>query len=181
MMTYTERMSAKVGADIDGTLLDYGHPWDTPTPHRLNTALCESLAKQGVTALHLISNQGGVPLAARGAPGLPTPAQAAERITFLIDSLAAYRIQIASLRICVWHEKADERDIRVARCALEEYFRWPIRFLYLVYDHSYWRKPNPAMLQVAGISTYYGDSDDDRAAAIAAGCQYIPIPRFTGQ
>lgn len=173
MLTYEQRMAVNIGCDIDGTLLDYGHRQGEP--HLLNTALCEQLRGNNI---HLITNQGGLPFGIAGAVGFPTPADFLARLEFLVASLVQYQIQVASLRVCVFHPKAGEGDIYQAKRQLEEALRWPQRFLSVVYDADYWRKPNPAMLWMAGVETYYGDSDEDMQAAENAGAVGVRVERF---
>lgn len=176
MLTYEQRAAAKIGCDIDGTLLDYGHRQGEP--HLLNTALCEQLRGNNI---HLITNQGGLPFGAVGIDGYPTPMQFLERLAFLVTGLAQYQIQIASLRVCVSHLKATEEGIDHAKRVLEQALRWqrdPYPFLSVVYDAEYWHKPNPTMLRLAGVETYYGDSDEDMQAAENAGAVGVRVERF---
>lgn len=45
-LPYAMRMAATVGADVDGTFLDYGHKWQEDRPHLLNHTLCAAQAAE---------------------------------------------------------------------------------------------------------------------------------------
>jgi len=174
-LPYAQRMAATTGADIDGTLLDYGHKWQKDNPHLLNHDLCKALAGQ---VIHLITNQGGLALRTEESTFFPSVPQFLHRLQFLFDGLDAYRITVASLRIATDHPKAQAWAIAVVTQTLTDAFRYQDRTLAVAYDAPFYRKPHPTMLQIAGIKTYYGDSAEDVAAACAAGAIFVRVTRF---
>ena len=175
-LPYAQRMAATVGADVDGTFLDYGHKWQEDRPHLLNHTLCAALTGQ---VIHLITNQGSLALRTPEATFFPSVPQFLHRLEFLFAGLADYGIQVASLRIATYHPTAKPEAIVAVTQTLTAAFRYQEQTMAVVYDAPLYRKPNPAMLQRAGVTTYYGDSDEDVGAAQAAGAVPVRVTRFS--
>lgn len=164
------RLACITGSDIDGTLLDYGHV--RSTPHFLNLALCEKLAGQ---PLHLITNQEDMATADG-----PTIAEFMERLTFLEQGLAQANIEIASLRVCVYHSNVSLEHCRKVARELHAALRWPQRYLAVVYDHASYRRIQSCMLSVAGVKVFYGAEEYDLKAVKVIGAMFVQVERFTG-
>ena len=160
--------------DIDGTFLDFdSKPGDEPL---INQALLATL--QPGERVALVTNQGGLPFGLMGAKGYPTPVTFVWRLTALANALTERGSVIASVHISTYHPKAPPE-----RC--EEAAAFILRLLdggavpLFVHHNEGSRKPNPAMLVEAHASVYYGDSDEDAAAAENAVVPFVRVERFT--
>lgn len=168
-------MTLLAAYDIDGTLLDYGHA----TPPRVNWTLLQQINARRII---LVSNQGGLPLGMQGAVmknGQPyaTPDVFAERLAALTQALQASAIEVYKVRISVYHQRADRTMIEKAGRAViaATGLRAP---RLIIYNTPQSRKPSPWMLLDSGAVSYTGDSDEDEAAAAAAGIRFTRVERF---
>jgi histidinol phosphatase-like enzyme len=169
-------------SDIDGTLLPYGKP-----KLILNYALTRSWQRQGIHTIALVTNQGGLPFAiAQKREGsnvtFPTPAQFLERLTYLIIALDRERINVSAIRVCTYHPKAQDCDIQTAARELREWMSAKLPNIWHVYTTEAMRKPNGGMLRTFDLKTgtYYGDSDEDAAAAHQACWSFVKVERLLG-
>jgi len=166
-----------IALDIDGTLLDYDLlPGQPPA---INTALLAQLTGKSIA---LVTNQGGLAFGWAGRDRtegrkFPSPADFMQRLSALMQACAAANITIKHLHVCIFHPKANMEIIGEVQYAL---FRLLCNMPFQSYIHtdSEHRKPSPAMLQEAGATIYYGDSDDDEQAAQAAGIEFVRVERF---
>lgn len=157
--------------DIDGTLLGYS---GSPT---VNRPLILSLSTQ-TRQVSLVTIQGGLPFGILNSAGkYPRPEDFYHRLCNLQQALFEYNIHLAMLRVCIYHPKAPSNAIHNAASQLRNLLSvfcvdWK------VYTTERARKPNPFMLRSVGASVYYGDSDEDEQAALAAGIEFVKVERF---
>lgn len=172
-----------IALDIDGTLLDYDAiPGQPPV---VNTALIQELATNGVKQVALVTNQGGL---AFGWPGrdkiegrkYPSPADFITRLSTLAQALNEHSINVRAVYVSLYHPKANPKVLEQIRATLYELVPLGLASLFLVYINSAYRKPSPLMLQRAGATVYYGDSQEDEQTAQAAGVEFVPVERFMG-
>lgn len=149
-------------ADLDGTIVSYGDG-----AVRFNPSFTLSLARAGDKVINIITNQGGLVF------GLRTAAQVAERLRVATEGLAAAGVKVNAVYICTAHPKASAEKCEAAAAQLRELLPNAHVFSGIEY-----RKPNAAMLVAAKATKYYGDSDEDAAAARNAGIPYVKIERF---
>ena len=169
-----------IACDIDGTLLNYNQqPGQTPA---INHALIAQLAPQ-TDRIALITNQGGLVFGwqQRNRPDrkYPVPGDFALRLRHLHQALLEAGIMVNSVQVSLYHPKADADQLDAVRDVL-----WAeaddIDVPVAVYINETYRKPAPDMLAAVGVTAYYGDSDEDEAAARAAGCAFVRVARFEG-
>lgn len=172
-----------IAADIDGTLLDYDYtPGAEPA---VNWPLIRQLA-QRTDVISLVTNQGGLPfgfdgnLRKDGRP-YPVPSDFVHRLLTLHVALAEAGIGVAQVHVCVYHQRASDEQIAAAAGVLRSLLKIKCarRFAWSIYTGIDWRKPSPLMLEAVGATTYYGDSDEDEAAATSAGIEFVKVERFT--
>ena len=161
-------------------MLDYDYiPGQPP---KINHALIEQLKGQEIA---LVTNQDWLPFGIKGAirkdgRPYPKPADFVDRLKYLLEALDQVGVKVASIRICIYHPKADPKDNRSA-------FYEVLRLVDPVFSGDIdlssdetWRKPSPYMLINVGATIYYGDSPEDEGAANAAWCEFVCVDRFTG-
>jgi len=90
------------------------------------------------------------------------------------EALDASGVKVNAVYICTAHAKASAEKRESAAAQLRELLPNAHVFSGIEY-----RKPNALMLVAAKTSKYYGDSDEDAAAARNAGIPYVKIERFT--
>lgn len=171
--------TARVGCDIDGTLLDYNHQ---DGQSKANTLAMHYLRGETIA---LITNQGGLVFGLRylrrtDGRIYPHPWDFVQRLNFLMGALREYDIKVASLLVSVYHPRATENEIEATASALRYQLRqagYPTDW-WTVYASKRSRKPGTTMLKSAGVHSYWGDSDEDRAAAFALGMPFVPVARF---
>ena len=172
-----------IALDLDGTLLDYSPESDSP---RVNWTVIRALAERGVTAVAIVTNQGGPPwfvmgvLRKDGRP-YPSPAQFLNRLAVAVDALSRYGIRVAAVRVCVYHPRAAAHAVQ--RAALEVRAgmqRAAMTGDWHVYTTARARKPQPLMLRSVRAAEYWGDSEEDGEAARAAGVPFVRVERFLG-
>ena len=166
-----------IALDLDGTLLDYSP--DGPTP-RVNRAVIAALQARGVTAVAILTNQGGLcfgvlgKLRRDGRP-YPTPEQFAVRLRAAIAALTDAGIAVACVHVSLWHDYAPEDALALAAIQVESvYYGGPV----MVYTTARARKPQPFMLYSARATEYWGDSPEDAEAARNAGVPFVHVERF---
>lgn len=162
---------AVIGADIDGTLLDYGHKF--PNPHLANLPLINLLSRK-TNSIHLITNQGGIGM------GLVPIDGWIDRIEFLAKELRRAKIRVLSLQVALYHPKADLQKIESIAADLRSHLKRSSIRQWTVYASERARKPNPLMLRHTKIAEYWGDSTEDEQAALAAGAIFQKVERFVG-
>lgn len=165
-----------IGSDIDGTLLDYNYSEGAPT---INYKLIQQWRNRSVI---LITNQGGL---AFGVQGLkrkdgrpyPTPELFLSRLDALVKTLRSCDIAVPLVYVSLYHDNAPiSTTIRVRDILEGEFVQRS--FGGHIHISKFYRKPNRAMLLLAGISVYYGDSDEDEEAAKNAGVEFVRVSRF---
>lgn len=170
-----ENRPVLAGIDLDGTILNYGG--QAAGDVRVNHAFIARLHADGVEAVAIISNQGGINFHDIAPTTYPSAAQVARRIEAACVALDAAGVNIASVDIAIFHPRAASDVMAKSAAALRE------ELLSLQYPVSVWenassRKPSGTALELAGIAVYYGDSDEDAAAALAAGARFVRVERF---
>jgi len=169
--------------DLDGTLLDYNYlPGRMP---QLNYDLVDRLYFDANTTgnrfVSIVTNQGGLPfgmrrLAAIDGRPYPHPTIFVVRLFAVVTALARYDLKVDSIRVCLYHPRANADDVeRVAQVLrpMLSFFENTV-----VYTTAKARKPSPLMLKSVGATCYYGDSDEDAAAAQAASIPFYRVTRF---
>lgn len=160
-------------ADLDGTLISYGSG-STPT---FNHALAAQWQAEGVTEIAIATNQGGI-LFADGKNKFPTAETVANRIIFAFMELGKYNIKISKMIISVYHPNFKHGQIS-ADLISRPLFRAKQEIPSMrIETGEQWRKPSPKMLQAMKATSYYGDSDEDQAAAEAFKIPFYKIERF---
>jgi len=164
-------MIRKIALDLDGTLVSYG--WDTNNEPIINHTLLQQLKDEGVTQIDICTNQAGIVF------GYRSP----ESFVKVIDWLSRvvyndYRIEIDSVGVSLYHEKADMKRIGSVCGEFDGLFKLTDCPIYIWVDAES-RKPNPDMLRISGCTEYWGDSPEDKQAALAAGKIYRQVERFT--
>lgn len=173
-----------IALDLDGTLLDYS-PAGSVT--HINAAVLDALTARGVRRVAIVTNQGGLPFGVLGArrktgEPYPTPEQFLARLAAAIAALRARDIRVVAVAVCTYHPNALTIAIEDAAVGVEI-------GLYALLASSRWqvfttadaRKPAPLMLEWIGASEFWGDSDEDRQAAQAAGVPFVHVDRFFGE
>lgn len=170
-----------IASDIDGTLLDYNyHPGALPL---INQELITQIA--GRTAkIALVTNQGGLGFGWQqrnrtDGRKYPTPGDFALRLYHLNAALNAAGLVVAGVYVSLYHQAHPLDLLETVRDRLWAQVDTQFDFAVNVYLAPGSRKPSPQMLSAAGTTTYYGDSDEDEAAALAAGCEFVRVARFS--
>lgn len=159
--------------DLDGTLLSY----DSTQPPVINIPLFPSLPYH----IAVVTNQGGIPfsLGEWNTDRYPTPQMFADRIHKVDAACIVYGVRLASVRVSVFHPRADRSLIEKAAREVYKAVGWnPERLI--VYTSPGSRKPSPWMLYGCGAASFCGDSDEDEQAAAAAKIPFTRITRFHG-
>ena len=165
--------------DIDGTLLGYDSYGDQAPA--INLSLIRSLANV-TRQVALVTNQGGLPWGVLGSVRrdgrcYPKPEFFYRRYLHLMEALHDHDIEDVALRVSIFHPKAPDAAIQKAAAQVRTLFGAHL-FDWKVYTTERARKPNAFMLRSVGATCYYGDSDEDEQAAIAAGIEFIRVGRF---
>lgn len=157
--------------DFDGVVANYGNH---TTETRFNDGLLALLppARQPVA---IVTNQGGMALHAGAPERYPAPERVAMRLLAGIGWLEARGYRVQMVLISAYHPRAARPEIERAAAKLRRELVLAPR---TVYTTARSRKPSPLMLRVARASVYYGDSPEDEDAALAAGIQFVRVPRF---
>lgn len=180
-----------VYSDIDGTALDYDY---LPDAVKVNRELIYWWRSCGIDKVALISNQGGLPFGVTytkrkdGRP-YPQPETCARRLATLAIALYECGIRIVDVRYCVFHPRANPLHVELAARKLRAAMIPRTVDRWTVYTTERARKPAPLMLNAARNyaarafpddlgGVYYGDSDEDEAAARAAGLAFVRVDRF---
>jgi len=177
----------EAGSDVDGTLLPY---MASLSNLRLNWSLIGTMLKLGIRRLSIVTNQGGLIYGYLGkirSDGVeyPTPDVFGARMRYLQSTLAEAGITIGGIRVSLYHSYMDRvaTSRQVESCA--DLVRNRIRGISdncRVYTTQVARKPQPYMINSLknqlGVNLFYGDSDDDRGAALGAGIHFVPVKRF---
>lgn len=165
--------------DIDGTLLDYDYiPGEQP---KVNWSLISSFAGETIS---LVTNQGGLVFGTMDAKrkdgrNYPKPLDFIKRVSALLHALRKMNIEVHRIHVCVYHPKATAEIIDQVVSELDSIIENSCPdLLLIIWRKESERKPSPFMLQVAGASSYYGDSDEDEQAATAAEIPFFRVDRF---
>lgn len=169
----------KIGCDFDGTLVNYGYVAGEPV--KVNEVLLDTLQGNEIT---IITNQGGLPFGIMNrnrndGRKYPLPEHFFQRFQEYVEITAYRNVWVKGLLISLYHPKASPAYILEVRDRLYDLFMDsdPI-FDFRIFIEEGFRKPNPKMLLDAGIDVYYGDSDEDEAAALLARCEFVKVERF---
>lgn len=173
-------MNPEIALDIDGTLLDYNYI--PGAMGRVNEALVAEIAER-TSRVTLVTNQGGLVWGVKGSKRAdgrqyPKPADFNIRLRVLQQALRSNGVEIDAVHISVYHPKADQPTIDQVKDGLMQIL--PLATCPIVYTDAESRKPSPKMLLAAGATIYYGDSDEDAQAALAAGVEFVMVDRFMG-
>lgn len=171
-----------IGLDLDGTILNYnGHSEKI----EVNYGLLKLLPDPGRPVV-IVTNQGGMAFNIQGfglgVSKYPSPEQVAARLRAARRFLNTAGYPVVEISVSTDHPKASMDDIVHAAANLEKeayVLGWTDTLLH-VYTTPLSRKPEPLMLQEAGVVVYYGDSPEDAEAAKRAGIQFVHVPRFLG-
>lgn len=169
-------MSDLLAIDIDGTLLDYNYNGPVAV---VNPKVALSLPRR----IALVTNQGGTSfgvagiLRSDGRP-YPRPGDFVGRLSALLSFLSQSRVEVIETRISVYHPRADLDHIQMSARAIRLGLATLKAGEWRVYATERARKPNPLMLRSVRATEYWGDSDEDEAAAAAAGITFRRVARF---
>lgn len=168
----------KVGIDLDGTLLNYGNH---TTELSVNRDLIARLKADGVTEVAVITNQGGLCFHESNPTKYPSPERFFRRLTVGMDCLFLQDIAVDSVRVALYHPKGDKIAMSKAGSAiimagLNSFYNFSL----ITSQQENDRKPGTGMFVGASITRYYGDSDEDEQAALAAGVEFVRVDRFMG-
>jgi hypothetical protein len=125
--------------------------------------------------LWLVTNQGMIPFSMHDPLHFPTAEDFRHRLIYLVGALALAGIKVAGLDAAVFHPKAPHEAVRWAEKELALSLAG-LNLTCFVHLDPLSRKPGPFMLKRAGLTCYYGDSDEDAQAA--SGIEFIRVPRF---
>ena len=172
-----------VGLDLDGTILAFDANCEDMRP---NHDFLAYLQGRGVTQVAVCTNQGGLSLGGRGGVrhnGLlyPTIHQFLARAEAAWLNLKAYGILLYDLRVSLYHPRSRQHEIDAVYVRLLSAQRGMPGMSLHLYRNPTSRKPRPQMLLDVGggsMRCFYGDSDDDEGAAVAAGIEFVRVPRF---
>lgn len=188
-MSYFRRRPARwkgrgmIALDLDGTLIDYSP--EGPQP-RANPVVLDELRDLGARHVAICTNQGGLCFGVLGATrkdgrGYPTPADFMRRIAYARLALLANGIVVAAVRVSCYHPAAvSSPQVAAAIQRAARQLRDPLlpTAPWRVFTTAAARKPQPLMLRSVGATEYWGDSDEDAAAATAAGIPFVRVERF---
>ena len=161
----------KIALDLDGTLVSYG--WDTANEPSINHTLLQQIKDEDVKQIDICTNQAGIVF------GYRSPESFVKVIDWLIRvAYNDYGIDIKSLRISLYHEKAESDRIAITANAVVRALSPNYTSGVYVWSNPLSRKPNPTMLTACGCTEYWGDSPEDEQAALAAGVTYQKVERF---
>lgn len=165
-------MKTTIGIDIDGTILPYGAAKDD---YRGNADLIHRLPPAASTNIILVTNQAGINFIG---DRYPTPAEVANRIHNALLFLGRHGYFPRYTNISVFHPRTPYSVIEISAKRLRRALHALNILNFSIYATEKSRKPQPYMLRHPMLETYYGDSDEDRAAADAAGIPFVRIERF---
>lgn len=158
--------------DMDGVILNYGNH---TTELRINHDFIAHLVELGVKNVRICTNQGGLVFSVSNPAKYPTPERFIERASAAVRALNEAHISVARVHVAVFHPRADATLIDRVRGSLVSANK---PFSMMVHLLAEYRKPEPGMLRAAGATKFFGDSDEDGAAAIAWGCEFVRVERF---
>lgn len=162
-----------IGLDLDGTLLNYGNH---TTELRINQALIDQLATLTKEVV-ILTNQVGLVWHESNPTKYPSPEQFVKRAKTAIDALRAAGIRTVEVHVALFHPKAEEEQIQQTYLKLDaaivnSQLDSPHFWLWRGQNH---RKPGTGMFKATRVTEYYGDSDEDEAAAQAFGCHFVRV------
>lgn len=165
--------------DLDGTLINYNYsPGDIT---KVNWDLIKGL-KQVPAAI--CTNQGGLTFGMqyrKRADGrlYPAPEHFIDRLITAIDAMDQHGVTVGAVRVSLWHPRAIGYPLTKAANKIRQAVGsiWPYMDL-MVFTSSRARKPEPMMLESVKCEVYFGDSQEDEAAALAAGVGFVRVERF---
>ena len=169
----------KIGCDFDGTLTDYG--FQAGSPVKVNTPLLETLRGSEIT---IITNQGGLAFGIMQSNRVdgrkyPLPIDFFNRYRDFVAIAKNFDVKVIQLQIALFHPKAQQHYVDLVK---DELFDLLVthnsRFDFRIYLTEHYRKPHSNMLELAEIEIYYGDSDEDQAAALEAGIEFMKVERY---
>ena len=151
------------------------------------------LQQRGVREIAICTNQGGLCFGVLGYTRrdgceYPTPQRFDMRLAVVDAALSMYGISVCAVRVSCWHKAAETqpevaaavqaaaRQVRMCLASRNRQFHSDIDWR--VYTTAAARKPQPLMLRSVGATEYWGDSDEDEGAAIAAGIPFVRVARF---
>lgn len=170
-----------IALDFDGTVANYGGG-----PFQLNRPLIRSIWQAQPLMLPdcaICTNQGGLVWGVLnrrryGDPGkFPTPESFVRRIDLAQQKMPLHGLRLDELRLCVYHPKAPESLIKTTAQQVRDLLRGA-PFAWTVHETPAARKPAALMLRAVRATIYYGDSDEDEAAARNAGIPFMRVARF---
>ena len=169
-----------IALDLDGTLLDYAP--EGPRS-RINLRVLTDLCVRRVRHVAICTNQGGLPWWAMGVTRrdgrpYPSPDQFLFRLAVAVGWLDQYGIAVSAVRVCVFHPKAPDAAIQRAARLVRAGMRSTLVSDWHIYTRADARKPAPLMLRSVGAAEYWGDSDEDEGAALAASVPFVRVARF---
>lgn len=178
-----------IGVDLDGTLLnqDYCVPGrgDHGMANRppINVDVLHALKVRGLPVA-ILTNQGGLNWAGtpRSDGGMyPTPDLVAWRIASALVALRAVDVDCSSVRISLYHARAQREITEKAEYALRRSLKnegIPDSVSATIYTTDRARKPFPLMLHSVGAIEHWGDSVEDLGAALSADVLFRHVPSY---
>lgn len=167
-----------IGLDLDGTLVNYDSKGDD---NRVNESVVRRLKGLGQKSVVVVTDQPGIAFSRHNRNKYPTAQKFFDRIDLASRVLASIaKVQIAKVHVCLFWNNASQDDMDWAESELRKILDendandWVV----ITKDPEY-RKPNPGALVLAGVDTYYGDSEADEQAAQAAGIKFHRVERFS--
>ncbi len=157
-----------IGLDLDGTLVNYGDGNIV-----VNEELIDQFLKPGDEVV-IVTNQGGVTL------GYRTARNFVDRLMAVDRALFHRGLRLGTTCVSVFHPKATLERVNYVAHEMYEQTTWAHMNVY-VHRTPESRKPGGAMLTWDDMACYIGDSDEDEAAAEAAGVSFVRVPRFIGE
>ena len=166
--------------DLDPTLLS---GYDDGRCLRVNLRGLADLRARRVRHVAICTNQGGLPWWAMGVSRrdgrpYPSPEQFLFRLAVAVGWLDQYGIAVSAVRVCVFHPKAPDAAIQRAARLVRAGMRSILVPDWHIYTRADARKPAPLMLRSVGALEYWGDSDEDQGAALAASVPFVRVARF---
>lgn len=158
--------------DMDGVLLNYGNH---TTELRVNHEFIKELAERGVKRVAICTNQGGLVFSGSNPQKYPTPQRFVERAQTAIGALSEKGIRVVGVHVAFFHPKAKVSELMT----VHETLCTIVPNGFTLWESEEYRKPNPGMLNAALCTVFYGDSDEDGQAALASGCQFVRVERFS--
>lgn len=166
---------AGIVSDLDGTIIPYANNNTEATT--INPDLVALWQSCGISRIKIATNQGGINFA-DGLNKYPTAEMVAKRLAFAVSALAEAGIEVTEICAATYHPKATPEMAWWSAIELESKVEKVSNVSISANFGPEYRKPEIMMFVKLGATLYFGDSDEDAAAASAAGCKFARVERF---